>query len=91
MTSKRENPGGDSGVFTKCACGGRCKQFDNPIFSSGRQAIRLPSGARYHLRRYRDDLRPHAEAGDDQAKIMLALCNNLLDSAAMLEGMAGHD
>ena len=91
MTLHNESPTWQGEALIRCACGGRCKQVDNPIFSSGRQAIRLPSGARYHLRRYRDDLRPHAEAGDDQAKIMLALCNNLLDSAAMLEGMAGHD
>jgi hypothetical protein len=74
-----------------CHCAELCITCDcNPTESPRiNQAIRLPSGTRYHLRRYRDDLRPHAEEGDDQAKVMLALCNNLLDSADVLEGVTG--
>jgi hypothetical protein len=51
------------------------------------QAIRLPSAARYFLKRYRDDLRPHAENGNDDATVMMTLCNAILDSADMLEGV----
>jgi len=87
MTSKRENPGGDSGVFTKCACGGRCKQDDIPIFSPENQALCLPSATRYYLRRYRDDLQPHAESGDVNAKTMLAHCKALLTLSDRLEGI----
>ena len=51
------------------------------------QAIRLPSAIRYYLNRYRADLSPHAEHGNDDAVIMMALCDALLESADMLEGM----
>ena len=51
------------------------------------QAIRLPTAIRYYLKRYRDDLRPHAELGNDDAVIMMTLCDALLESADMLEGM----
>ena len=43
------------------------------------------------MRRYRDDLRPHAEHGNDDAVVMLTLCDALLDSADMLEGVTNDD
>jgi hypothetical protein len=64
-----------------------CNPTESPLIN---QALRLPSATRYHLRRYRDDLKPHAEAGNDDALIMVTMCDALLDSADMLEGVTGE-
>jgi hypothetical protein len=74
---------------TACRCVELCITCDCNLTESPpvNQAIRIPSATRYYLRRYRDDLRPHAEAGNDDALIMLTMCDALLDSADMLEGV----
>ena len=59
-------------------------------FHQTNQAIRLPSATRYYLKRYRDDLSPHAEHGNDDAVIMMSLCDALLESADMLERGASN-
>jgi hypothetical protein len=55
------------------------------------QALRMPSATRYFLKSYRDDLQPHAEHGNDDALIMVTMCDALLDSADMLEGVQYDD
>jgi hypothetical protein len=78
MTLHNENPGWESGAFKNCACGGRCKQVDTPIFPPKNQAIRLPSATRYYLRRYREDLIIEAQSGNKTAITMLECCDYLM-------------
>jgi hypothetical protein len=87
MTSNRKTPA-RTGV---CQCSELCSNCDcnHTQFPQINQAIRLPSATRYYIKRYRDELKPHAEAGNDDAAIMLNLCNALLESADMLEGVTG--
>jgi hypothetical protein len=75
-----------------CHCVELCIAYDcNPTESPRiNQAICLPSATRYYLKRYRDDIQPHAEAGNDDALIMVTMCDALLDSADMLEGVTGE-
>jgi hypothetical protein len=78
MTLLNEKPGGESGPFKSCACSGRCKQVNNPIFPPKNQSIRLPSATRYYLRRYREELIIEAQSGNKTAITMLECCDYLL-------------
>jgi hypothetical protein len=78
MTLQNEKPGGESGPFKSCACGGSYKQANTSIFSPKNQAIRLPSATRYYLQRYREDLIIEAQSGNKTAITMLECCDYLL-------------
>jgi hypothetical protein len=71
-----------------CCCVELCITCDcNPTESPRiNQVLRLPSACRYFIIRHRDTLKPHAESGNGDATVMMALCDALLDSDDLLGG-----